>query len=62
VPQTGPLPGAYRKTALPALQRRLAAERLSLREALAELDARTVDLDEALLANVNAPADLERLG
>jgi molybdenum cofactor guanylyltransferase len=62
VPQTGPLPGAYRKTALPALQRRLAAERLSLREALAELDARTVDLDEALLANVNTPADLERLG
>jgi len=62
VPQTGPLPGAYRKTALPALQRRLAAERLSLREALAELDARTVDLEEALLANVNARADLECLG
>jgi molybdenum cofactor guanylyltransferase len=34
VPQTGPLPGAYRRSALPVLQRRLAAERLSLRGAL----------------------------
>ena len=61
VPQTGPLPGAYRKSALPALQRRLAAERLSLRDALIELVARTVVLDESLLANVNTPADLRRL-
>lgn len=61
VPQTGPLPGAYRKSALPVLQRRLAAERLSLRDALAELDARTVEVDERLLANVNTPADLLRL-
>ena len=61
VPQTGPLPGAYRKTALPVLQRRLAAERLSLRDALRELDARTVELDERLLANVNTPEDLRRL-
>jgi molybdenum cofactor guanylyltransferase len=61
VPQTGPLPGAYRKTALPALQRRLAAERLALRDALADLDARTVELDEQLLANVNTVGDLQRL-
>jgi molybdopterin-guanine dinucleotide biosynthesis protein A len=61
VPQTGPLPGAYRKSALPALQRRLAAERLSLRDALPELDARTVELDERLLVNVNSPDDLRRL-
>ena len=59
--RTGPLPGAYRKSALPALQRRLAAERLALRDALAELDTRTVELDEALLANVNTPDDLRRL-
>ncbi len=58
VPQTGPLPGAYRKTALPVLQRRLAAERLSLRGALAGLDVQTVELDEALLANVNTTEDL----
>jgi molybdenum cofactor guanylyltransferase len=61
VPQTGPLPGAYRKTALPVLQRRLAAERLSLRDALTELETRTVELDERLLANVNTVADLQRL-
>lgn len=62
VPQTGPLPGAYRRRALPVLQRRLAAERLSLRDALAELETRTVELDEQLLANVNTPDDLSRLG
>jgi molybdenum cofactor guanylyltransferase len=62
VPQTGPLPGAYRKTALPVLQRRLAAERLSLRDALAELETATVELDESLLVNVNTVEELERLG
>ena len=61
VPQTGPLPGAYRQTALPVLQRRLAAERLSLRDALVELDARTVQCDESKLANVNEPGDLHFL-
>jgi molybdenum cofactor guanylyltransferase len=61
VPQTGPLPGAYRKSALPALQRRLAAERLALRDALDELDVRTVILDASLLVNVNTPADLHHL-
>jgi len=61
VPQTGPLPGAYRKSALPVLQRRLAAERLSLRDALRELETRTVELDEQLLVNVNTPDDLSRL-
>jgi len=61
VPQTGPLPGAYRKTALPVLQRRLAAERLSLRDALLALDTRTIELDETLLANVNTPDDLRLL-
>jgi molybdenum cofactor guanylyltransferase len=61
VPQTGPLPGAYRRTALPALQRRLAAERLSLREALEELDTRLVELDEPKLANVNTVDDLQTL-
>jgi molybdopterin-guanine dinucleotide biosynthesis protein A len=58
VPQTGPLPGAYRRTALPVLQRRLAAERLSLRDALTELATRTVELDERLLLDVNTPHDL----
>lgn len=61
VPQTGPLPGAYRKSALPVLERRLAAGELSLWRALDELDARIVQLDEELLANVNTPSDLALL-
>jgi FdhD protein len=55
VPQTGPLPGAYRRTALPVLERRLAAGELKLRDALGELDVAVVDLPDAVLANVNVP-------
>jgi molybdopterin-guanine dinucleotide biosynthesis protein A len=55
VPQTGPLPGAYRKTALPALT----SGELSIRRATAGLDVVVVDLDESLLGNVNTPQDLE---
>jgi molybdopterin-guanine dinucleotide biosynthesis protein A len=62
VPQTGPLPGAYRKSALPVLQGRLLEGRLALRDALAELDARTVQTDESLLVNVNTRDELRRLG
>jgi molybdopterin-guanine dinucleotide biosynthesis protein A/GNAT superfamily N-acetyltransferase len=61
IPQTGPLPCALRRRALPALERRLAAGDLALRDAFAELDARVVDLDPARLVNVNTPADLEAL-
>jgi molybdopterin-guanine dinucleotide biosynthesis protein A len=59
VPPTGPLPGAYRKTALEALERRLATGRLALRDALTELETHVVELDAWELANVNTPADLE---
>lgn len=62
VPQTGPLPGAYRKTALPVLERRLGDGRLALRDALSELETRTLEVDENLLANVNTPDELRRLG
>jgi len=58
VPQTGPLPGAYSRSALPVLERRIRWGELALREALTELDARTIEVDEALLRNVNVPADL----
>ena len=58
VPQTGPLPGAYRRSALPALEQALAAGRLSLREALAGLDTLVVDVEPDLLLNVNTPDDL----
>ncbi|HEX2044853.1 MAG TPA: molybdenum cofactor guanylyltransferase [Gaiellaceae bacterium] len=58
VPQTGPLPGAYRRSALPVLERRIAAGDLALRDALAELRARVIELDAGELVNVNAPDDL----
>jgi molybdopterin-guanine dinucleotide biosynthesis protein A len=59
VPQTGPLPGAYRKSALPVLEERLAAGELSLWDA--PLDVRVIELDEDLLVNVNTPAELSAL-
>jgi molybdopterin-guanine dinucleotide biosynthesis protein A len=62
VPPTGPLPGAYRKTALPALERRLADCSLALRDALGELDVAVVGLEPDQLLNVNAPDDLQRIG
>ena len=61
VPPSGPLPGAYRRTALPALERALAEGTLSLRDAIAGLDVATVELDAALLINVNGPDDVRRL-
>ena len=41
-PESGPLPGAYRRAALPVLERRLAAGELKLRDAAAELHARII--------------------
>jgi molybdopterin-guanine dinucleotide biosynthesis protein A len=61
VPPSGPLPGAYRRTALPELERALAEDRLALHAAIAELDVAIVDLDAALLVNVNTPDDVQRL-
>jgi molybdenum cofactor guanylyltransferase len=61
VPQTGPLPGAYRRTARGALERALAEGRLALRDVLHELDVAEVSIDERELANVNTPADVRRL-
>jgi len=61
VPLSGPLPGAYSRSALPVLERRLAAGELALRDAIAELDALTLELDPDLLVNVNAPDELAAL-
>ena len=61
VPPSGPLPGAYRRSALPVLERRLAQGRLTLRAALAELEVRVVPLDPSHLLNVNEPSDLRAL-
>ena len=62
VPQSGPLPGAYRKSALPALEEALAAGSLKLRDAVTQLDAASITLPEEVLANVNDRDDLQRLG
>ena len=59
-PPTGPLPGAYRRTSLPVLERNLAMGRLALRDALDELETVTVRLPPASLSNVNTPDDLAR--
>ena len=61
VTPSGPLPGAYRRGVLPALERALAEGRLSLRDAIAGLDVAIVDLDAAFLLNVNTPDDVQRL-
>jgi molybdopterin-guanine dinucleotide biosynthesis protein A len=61
VPATGPLPGAYRRSALPTLERHIATGELALRAALAELETHIVELDPELLVNVNEPPDLQRI-
>ncbi len=60
-PQTGPFPGAFRRAALPVLERRAAEGDYALRDAMAELGARVVPGDPLLLLNVNTRADLARL-
>jgi molybdenum cofactor guanylyltransferase len=62
VVQTGPLPGAYRRGALPVLERRLAVGELALAAAADELGAVTVRLEESLLTNANTEAELRALG
>lgn len=56
-PQTGPLPGAYPRSLLPELERKLERGDYSLRE----LEASVVELDERELANVNTQTDLLRV-
>ena len=57
VPQTGPLPGAYTRAMLPELDRRLAAGALSLRG----VNGTVLELDPALLVDVDSPEDLTAL-
>ncbi len=58
VPPSGPLPGAWAKTALPLLEQRLARGPLALYRAYDELDVVTVELDPAVVADVDTPGDL----
>jgi len=61
VPSTGPLPGAWAKTALPLLEQRLAGGPLALHRTYADLDVVQVEVDPALVADVDTPDDLARL-
>ena len=54
VPQTGPLPGAYGKEMLPALERRIQRGELSLRG----VNRAVLQVDAWLLRDVDVPADL----
>lgn len=58
VVQTGPLPGAYRRSALPVLERRIERGELALHRALDELETSVFHADATLLQNVNTPAEL----
>jgi len=58
VPRTGPLPGAFAKSMLPAIEARVAAGRLSLWG----VNERVLELDERLLADVDTAEDLAALG
>jgi molybdopterin-guanine dinucleotide biosynthesis protein A len=58
-PATGPLPGAYRWSALTVLEWRVREGRLALHQALAELVVRQIAVYPAELVNVNTPDDLE---
>lgn len=54
----GPLPGAWAKSALPLLERRLAGGPLALYRTYDELDVVTLELDPAVVADVDTPGDL----
>ncbi|HEY7379851.1 MAG TPA: molybdenum cofactor guanylyltransferase [Gaiella sp.] len=57
VPQTGPLPGAYAASLLATIEERVARGELSLRG----VNSTELEVDPLLLADVDTPADLERL-
>jgi molybdopterin-guanine dinucleotide biosynthesis protein A len=59
ITQSGPLPGAYRKSVLPVLERHAARGQFALKRALAELDVERFQVDSALLVNVNTQDDLQ---
>jgi molybdopterin-guanine dinucleotide biosynthesis protein A len=61
VPQTGPLPCAVRRSALPVLEAKLERGQLALRDAFASLDCTVVAIDDDVLANVNTRGELEAL-
>jgi molybdenum cofactor guanylyltransferase len=61
MPPDSPLPCAVAKRALPVLESALGRGDFAVRGALERLDTAVVELDPAVLANINEPADLELL-
>jgi molybdopterin-guanine dinucleotide biosynthesis protein A len=61
VTQAGPLPGAWAKSALPVLERRLESDDLSLKGAYTELAVVQLRVDDSLLADADTPEELARL-
>ena len=57
----GPLPGAWARSALPVLERRLHERRLALVDAYEELEVAMVALDRTLVADADTPEELARL-
>jgi molybdenum cofactor guanylyltransferase len=57
----GPLPGAWARSALPVLERRVRKGRLALVRAYEELDVAEVELDPKLVADADTPDELARL-
>ena len=58
VPQTGPLPGAWAKSALPLLEQRLADGPLALYRTYDALDVAELEVDPSLLVDVDTPGEL----
>ena len=58
VPQTGPLPGAWAKSALPVLERRLAIRPVRPLPRVRRARRRRRQLDPRVVADVDTPADL----
>jgi molybdopterin-guanine dinucleotide biosynthesis protein A len=61
VPPTGPLPGAWARSALPLLEQRLAHGPYALYRTYDELDVATVPVDPALVIDVDLPGELDAL-
>ena len=61
VPQTGPLPGAWAKSALPLLEQRLREGPLALYRTYTDLDVVEVEVDPTLVVDVDTPGDLAAL-
>jgi len=57
-PRRGPLPGAYRRTALPALEQ----SGLAIHRAIVGLDVAVLEVDPHLIVNINTPDELAALG